>query len=148
MNIVSASDRIHGIPSDVAHTTSDRTFNDEQLLYFRSSIQFAFERVSKLFLSIDFVMNIKTYVNNYCIIKNSSILLCSKYSVLRTTQGLKVPYYVKENFHSEYQGSLRRLEISVEEEFVNNLRQACYREKNYSKYQKRVFFFFYYIHHR
>lgn len=46
---------------------------------------------------------------------------------------MKVPYYVKENFHSEYQGSLRRLEISVEEEYVNNLRHACYREKNYSK---------------
>lgn len=57
-----------------------------------------------------------------------------KYSVLRTTQGLRVPYYVKENFHTEYQGSLRRLEISVEEEYLHNLRHACFREKNYSKY--------------
>ena len=57
-----------------------------------------------------------------------------KYSVLRTTQGLKVPYYVKENFHTEYQGSLRRLEISVEEEYLNNLRHACFREKSYSEY--------------
>lgn len=55
----------------------------------------------------------------------------AKYSVLRTTQGLKVPYYVKENFHTEYQGSLRRLEISVEEEYLNNLRHACFREKGY-----------------
>ncbi|KAK1129092.1 hypothetical protein K0M31_020222 [Melipona bicolor] len=55
----------------------------------------------------------------------------AKYSVPRTTQGLKVPYYVKENFHTEYQGSLRRLEISVEEEYLNNLRHACFREKNY-----------------
>ncbi|EFN84225.1 dnaJ homolog subfamily B member 12 isoform X2 [Harpegnathos saltator] len=55
----------------------------------------------------------------------------SKYSVSRTTQGLKIPYYVKENFHSEYQGSLRRLEISIEEEFMNSLRQTCVREKNY-----------------
>lgn len=55
----------------------------------------------------------------------------AKYSVSRTTQGLKVPYYVKENFHTEYQGSLRRLEISVEEEYLNNLRHACYRERNY-----------------
>ncbi|XP_018393420.1 PREDICTED: dnaJ homolog subfamily B member 12-like [Cyphomyrmex costatus] len=54
-----------------------------------------------------------------------------KYSVARATQVLKVPYYVKENFHSEYQGSLRRLEISIEEDFLNNLRQACTREKNY-----------------
>lgn len=55
----------------------------------------------------------------------------AKYSVPRTTQGLRVPYYVKENFHTEYQGSLRRLEISVEEEYLNGLSHACYREKNY-----------------
>ncbi|KYN31384.1 DnaJ like protein subfamily B member 12 [Trachymyrmex septentrionalis] len=60
-----------------------------------------------------------------------SLHASSKYSVARTTQVLKVPYYVKENFHSEYQGSLRRLEISIEEEFVSNLRQTCAREKNY-----------------
>lgn len=47
---------------------------------------------------------------------------------------LKVPYYVKENFHTEHQGSMRRLEMSVEEDYIQNLRQACYREKNYSKY--------------
>ncbi|EZA49366.1 hypothetical protein DMN91_008986 [Ooceraea biroi] len=55
----------------------------------------------------------------------------SKYSVARTTQTLKVPYFVKENFHSEYQGSLRRLEISIEEDFVHGLKQTCVREKNY-----------------
>jgi len=59
--------------------------------------------------------------------------------VARTTQVLKVPYYVKENFHSEYQGSLRRLEISIEEEYVSNLRQNCAREKNYSMYLLRLF---------
>lgn len=55
----------------------------------------------------------------------------SKYSVARTTQLLKIPYYVKENFHSEYQGSLRRLEISIEEDYVMSLRQTCAREKTY-----------------
>lgn len=55
----------------------------------------------------------------------------AKYSVQRTTQGSKVPYYVKENFHTEYQGSLRRLEISVEEEYLNKLRLDCYKEKSY-----------------
>lgn len=44
-----------------------------------------------------------------------------------------MPYYVKDNFHSEYQGSLRRLELSVEEEYLTNLRHNCYREKNYSE---------------
>ncbi|KAJ8870715.1 hypothetical protein PR048_029740 [Dryococelus australis] len=59
------------------------------------------------------------------------LLSRSKFPVQRKTLNLKVPYYVKENFHSEYQGSLRRLEITVEEEYVNNLRHSCYREKNY-----------------
>lgn len=58
----------------------------------------------------------------------------SKYSVARTTQNLKVTYYVKENFHSEYDGNLKRLEHLVEEEYMNLLRHSCYREKNYSKY--------------
>ncbi|XP_066588928.1 dnaJ homolog subfamily B member 12 isoform X2 [Prorops nasuta] len=57
----------------------------------------------------------------------------TKYSVKRVTVDLKVPYYVKENFHREYQGSLRRLENSVEEDYINNLRHACYREKNYKE---------------
>ncbi|KAK2583005.1 hypothetical protein KPH14_009050 [Odynerus spinipes] len=55
----------------------------------------------------------------------------AKYSVARKTEQFNIPYYVKENFHTEYQGSLRRLEISVEEEYLLNLRQACYRERNY-----------------
>ncbi|XP_043276737.1 dnaJ homolog subfamily B member 12 [Venturia canescens] len=55
----------------------------------------------------------------------------AKYNVHRTTQDLKVSYYVKENFHSEYQGSLRRLEMSVEEDYMNTLSLACSREKKY-----------------
>lgn len=43
----------------------------------------------------------------------------------------QVPYYVKENFHSDYQGSLRRLEMSIEEEYLVALRHACQRERNY-----------------
>lgn len=59
--------------------------------------------------------------------------MCSKYSIHRTTKTFKVAYYVKENFHAEYQGSLGRLETSVEEEHINNLKHSCYREKNYSE---------------
>lgn len=57
-----------------------------------------------------------------------------KYNVPRKTNALKIQYYVKENFHTEYQGSVGRLEASVEEEYINNLKHACYRERNYSKY--------------
>lgn len=56
----------------------------------------------------------------------------SKYSIHRETNTFKVSYYVKENFHTEYQGSLGRLEASVEEEHINNLKHLCYRERNYS----------------
>ncbi|KAH8337630.1 hypothetical protein KR074_000877 [Drosophila pseudoananassae] len=54
-----------------------------------------------------------------------------KYSVKRETNGLKIPYYVKDNFYSEYQGSVARLEESVEEDFVNHLKHSCTRERNY-----------------
>ena len=60
-------------------------------------------------------------------------LIFRKFSIQRKTMNLKVPYYVKENFHTEHHGSMRRLEMSVEEDYIQNLRQACYREKNYSK---------------
>lgn len=56
-----------------------------------------------------------------------------KYSIERKTNTYKISYYVKDNFHSEYQGSLGRLEASVEEEYINNLKHACYREKNYKE---------------
>ncbi|EDV94660.1 dnaJ homolog subfamily B member 12 [Drosophila grimshawi] len=54
-----------------------------------------------------------------------------KYSVKRETNGLKIAYYVKDNFYSEYQGSVARLEESVEEDFVNHLKHSCSRERNY-----------------
>lgn len=54
-----------------------------------------------------------------------------KYPVARVTQNLRVDYWVKEKFHSEYQGSLGRLEATIEEEYVTNLKHACYRERNY-----------------
>lgn len=55
----------------------------------------------------------------------------SKFPIKKTTKSLNVPYYVKENFASTYQGSHKRLEASVEEEFVANLRNACLRERQY-----------------
>ncbi|XP_030767737.1 dnaJ homolog subfamily B member 12 [Sitophilus oryzae] len=60
-----------------------------------------------------------------------SLSVSSKYPIMRRTQNLQIPYYVKENFHTEYQGSVKRLELSVEEEYVSNLRHQCYREKSY-----------------
>ncbi|XP_058452844.1 dnaJ homolog subfamily B member 14 [Malaya genurostris] len=62
-----------------------------------------------------------------------SLTPSQKFSVARKTNQLKIPYYVKDNFHSEYQGSVGRLEASVEEEYLNNLKHSCYRERNYKE---------------
>lgn len=62
-----------------------------------------------------------------------SLTPSQKFSVARKTNHLKIPYYVKDNFHSEYQGSVGRLEASVEEEYLNNLKHSCYRERNYKE---------------
>lgn len=56
----------------------------------------------------------------------------------RKTTQIGIPYYVKDNFLTEYQGSIERLENSVEEEYIVNMKQNCYRERNYRKY-----FYFY-----
>jgi DnaJ family protein B protein 12 len=55
----------------------------------------------------------------------------SKYPVERKTLNHRIPYYVKENFGTEYQGSLGRLESAVEEEYIMNMKRACFSEKNY-----------------
>lgn len=60
-----------------------------------------------------------------------SLQQTSKYSVERRTLNLKIPYFVKDNFVSEYQGSLSRLEHSVEEEYILYMKRTCYNERNY-----------------
>jgi hypothetical protein len=57
----------------------------------------------------------------------------SKYSAQRKTQHLHIPYYVKQDFTSNFASDLRRIERQVEEEFISNLRQNCWRERSYSE---------------
>ena len=42
---------------------------------------------------------------------------------------MRMSYYVKESFHSEFTGSLRKLERQIEEEYIQHLRNTCFREK-------------------
>lgn len=58
----------------------------------------------------------------------------SKYSSQRKTQNLRIPYFVKDDFKANFAGDLRRIERQVEEEYVSNLRQNCWRERSYSKF--------------
>jgi DnaJ homolog subfamily B member 12 len=48
----------------------------------------------------------------------------------KSTTNLKVPYYVKDNFNEYYDGNMRRLEATIEEEYVGMLRHNCYRERS------------------
>lgn len=54
-----------------------------------------------------------------------------KYPVHRQTSFRKITYFVKDNFHSDYTGDLRRLEINIEEDYINSMRTKCIREKEY-----------------
>jgi DnaJ family protein B protein 12 len=53
-----------------------------------------------------------------------------KYNVQRITSNLKVNYFVKDTFHQDFTGSLRRLEKQVEDEYVSHLRSRCFQEKS------------------
>ncbi|XP_018009018.1 dnaJ homolog subfamily B member 12-like isoform X2 [Hyalella azteca] len=57
----------------------------------------------------------------------------SKYTEHRVTPKLHVSYYVKPDFLREYQGSVRRLEHQVEEDYIAALRNGCYKERNHKE---------------
>ncbi|KAJ8013833.1 hypothetical protein DPEC_G00033900 [Dallia pectoralis] len=61
----------------------------------------------------------------------------------RHTQTLMVPYYVGASFLEEYSGNdLRRVEKSVEEDYISNLRNNCWKEKQQKEgllYRARYF---------
>ncbi|XP_018419777.1 PREDICTED: dnaJ homolog subfamily B member 14 [Nanorana parkeri] len=51
-------------------------------------------------------------------------------TIKRLTENLDVPYYVSKDFQSEYSGkSLQKLEKNIEEDYVANVRNNCWREK-------------------
>jgi len=47
----------------------------------------------------------------------------------RHTSEMRVPYYVKDDFVQKYGDQLNRVERQVEQEHLDNLRAACYRER-------------------
>lgn len=52
----------------------------------------------------------------------------------RVTEHLKVPYYVSESFAEEYTGTnLKNVERSVEDDYIANLRNNCWKEKQQSE---------------
>ncbi|XP_075941787.1 dnaJ homolog subfamily B member 12b isoform X2 [Anarhichas minor] len=65
------------------------------------------------------------------------------YTQRRLTENLKVPYYVGEQFSREFTGlNLRNLERTVEDDYVSNLRNNCWKEKQQKEgmlYRARYF---------
>ncbi|KAM3862988.1 dnaJ homolog subfamily B member 12a [Diretmus argenteus] len=61
----------------------------------------------------------------------------------RHTSALKVPFYVGERFNEEYSGNnMRNVEKSVEEDYISNLRNNCWKEKQQKEgllYRARYF---------
>lgn len=69
-------------------------------------------------------------------------MLCRFYTVLRSaghtnkrfTEHLRVPYYVNDKFSKEYSGAnLKGVERSVEDDYISNLRNNCWKEKQQSE---------------
>lgn len=55
-------------------------------------------------------------------------------TVKRQTENLHVDYYVTRDFKSEYKASaLQQIEKNVEEDYVSNVRNNCWKEKQTSE---------------
>lgn len=57
----------------------------------------------------------------------------SKYSEERFTRDLRVPYFVKSDFMSNYRNKLQQVEHQVEDEYISQLRMNCYKERSQSE---------------
>uniref|UniRef100_A0A2M3Z7M6 Putative dnaj-class molecular chaperone n=1 Tax=Anopheles braziliensis TaxID=58242 RepID=A0A2M3Z7M6_9DIPT len=116
------------IPTQHVYTRQRRFHRAEQQQYREPQSGFAaFINLLPIILLIALSMMSSFFISDPIY----SLTPSQKFSVPRKTNQLKIPYYVKENFHSEYQGSVGRLEASVEEDYLNNLKHSCYRERNY-----------------
>lgn len=58
-----------------------------------------------------------------------------KYYVARKTRNWQVTFYVKEDFAKAYAdaAALNKVESQVEHDYLDNLQQSCYRERNHSR---------------
>uniref|UniRef100_A0A0N5ADM8 J domain-containing protein n=1 Tax=Syphacia muris TaxID=451379 RepID=A0A0N5ADM8_9BILA len=59
-----------------------------------------------------------------------SLYRTSKYSEERFTRDLRIPYYVKTDFMSNYRNKLQQVEHQVEDEYISQLRMNCYKERS------------------
>lgn len=62
-----------------------------------------------------------------------SLQQSDKYSISKKTSNLNIPYYMKKDYVLDGRAELRRIERQVEEEFISNLRNNCWRERSYKE---------------
>ena len=61
------------------------------------------------------------------------------YTQKRLTETLKVPYYVGDSFPKEFTGvNLKNLERTVEDDYISNLRNNCWKEKQQSMFARKT----------
>lgn len=61
------------------------------------------------------------------------------YTQKRLTENLKVPYYVGEHFSKEVTGvNLKNVERTVEDDYISNLRNNCWKEKQQSTFARKT----------
>ena len=56
-----------------------------------------------------------------------------KYNIQRRTPNMKISYYVKDSFSSDFTGNLKKLEREVEDVYVSRLRDSCFRERELTR---------------
>lgn len=79
-----------------------------------------------------------------CPILIKIIILCfsgSGQTIKMRTENLGVVYYVNKDFKNEYKGMLlQKVEKNVEEDYVTNIRNNCWKERQQSKFIKCLTF--------
>lgn len=79
------------------------------------------------------MMVVMQVINISDVIKHSTCFRSMGHTNRRHTAALKVAYYVGDHFSEEYTGmNLKNVEESVEEDYISNLRNNCWKEKQQS----------------
>lgn len=79
------------------------------------------------------MMDVTQVINISDVIEHSTCFRSMGHTNRRHTATLKVSYYVGDHFSEEYKGmNLKNVEQSVEDDYISNLRNNCWKEKQQS----------------
>ncbi|XP_049337662.1 dnaJ homolog subfamily B member 14 [Astyanax mexicanus] len=125
-----------GFPSSTTHTfTNSRTRYTQQTEHARREREERGDGGFSMFIQLmPIVVLILVSVLSQLMVSTPPYSLYSRPStgqtVKRQTENLRVDYYVTRDFKSEYKGSaLQKIEKSVEDDYVTNVRNNCWKER-------------------